>query len=83
MKRLKKFCAVLRKPLFFIGFIMLIAVILAAIFADHIAIQSYSAMDLGVKLTPPCAKYPMCTDQYGRCGFSRIICVSNTAPCSR
>lgn len=79
MKKVKKFYTVIRKPLFFIGFIMLAAVIIAAIFADQIAIQSYSAMDLGVKLMPPGARYPLGTDQYGRCVFSRIIYGSRIA----
>ena len=70
MKRLKKFYAVLRKPLFFIGFIMLIVVVLAAIFANQIAPHAYDEIDLAVKLQAPSPEYPLGTDQYGRCIFS-------------
>ncbi len=79
MKKLRKLYAVLRKPLFFIGFIMLAAVVIAAIFADQIAPHSFSEIDLGVKLSAPSKYYPLGTDQYGRCVFSRIIYGSRIA----
>ena len=79
MNRLKKFYAVLKKPLFFIGFIMLIVVVLAAIFADQIAPHAYDEIDLAVKLQAPSPEYPLGTDQYGRCVFSRIIYGSRIA----
>lgn len=73
MRKMKKLFAVLRKPLFFIGFIMLFVVIIAAIFADQIAPHGYDELDLAVKLSAPSAEYPLGTDQYGRCIFSRIV----------
>ena len=79
MKKLKKFFAVLRKPLFFIGFIMLAVVVIAALFADQIAPHAYDAINLADKLKGPSAEYPLGTDQYGRCVFSRIVYGSRIA----
>lgn len=79
MKKLKKFFAVIRKPLFFIGFIMLAVVVLAAVFADQIAPHAYDAINLADKLQGPSSKYPLGTDQYGRCVFSRIVYGSRIA----
>lgn len=79
MKKLKKFFAVIRKPLFFIGFIMLAVVVLAAVFADQIAPHAYDAINLADKLQGSSSKYPLGTDQYGRCVFSRIVYGSRIA----
>ena len=79
MKKLKKFFAVFRKPLFFIGFIMLAVVVIAALFADQIAPHAYDAINLADKLKGPSAEYPLGTDQYGRCVFSRIVYGSRIA----
>lgn len=79
MKKRSKLWQVIRKPLFFIGFLMLLVVVLAAIFAPQIAPHPYDGMNLAVKLKAPCAEYPLGTDQYGRCIFSRIIYGSRIA----
>ena len=79
MKKKSKLSQVLRKPLFFIGFIMLAVVILAALFAPRIALRDYAQMDLSLKFVAPCAQFPLGTDQYGRCIFSRIVYGSRIA----
>ncbi|MBE6908617.1 MAG: ABC transporter permease [Ruminococcaceae bacterium] len=79
MKKKSKLLAVLRRPLAFIGFAMLAAVILTAVFAPQIAPHDYADMDLTMKLSGPCADYPLGTDQYGRCVFSRIVYGSRIA----
>ena len=58
---------------------MLAAVILTAVFAPQIAPHDYADMDLTMKLSGPCADYPLGTDQYGRCVFSRIVYGSRIA----
>lgn len=79
MRKMKKFFAVLKKPLFLIGFIMLAVVVIAAIFADQIAPHAYDEINLAVKLSAPSSEYPLGTDQYGRCVFSRIVYGSRIA----
>lgn len=79
MKKASKLRQVIRKPLFFIGFIMMAIVILAAIFAGQIAPHGYEEMNLAMKLKPASAEFPLGTDQYGRCVFSRIIYGSRIA----
>lgn len=79
MKKRSKLWKVIRKPLFFIGFVMLLVVVLAAIFAPQIAPHPYDGMNLAVKFKAPCAEYPLGTDQYGRCIFSRIVYGSRIA----
>lgn len=68
-----KLRAVLRNPMVVIGFVLFFAMVLVAIFADQIAPHSYETYDLADKLMAPCAEFPLGTDQYGRCIFSRII----------
>lgn len=65
--------------MFFIGAVMLLMVIIAAVFAPLIAPHGYADVDLAVKLQPPGGDYPLGTDQYGRCVFSRIIYGSRIA----
>jgi len=79
MRKKSKLLAVLRRPLAFVGFVMLAAVILTAVFAPQIAPHDYADMDLTMKLSGPCADYPLGTDQYGRCVFSRIVYGSRIA----
>ena len=71
--------ASLRKPLFVIGFLMLLTVVLAALFAPQIALHGYADMDLANKLKAPGPGFPLGTDRYGRCIFSRIIYGSRIA----
>ena len=61
-----KLWQVAKKPLFFIGFLMLAVVVIAAIFAPMIAPHGYAEMNLALKFTAPCAEFPLGTDQYGR-----------------
>ncbi|MEQ2457449.1 ABC transporter permease [Flavonifractor hominis] len=68
-----KLRAVLRNPMVVIGFILFFSMVLVAIFADQIAPHSYETYDLADKLMAPCAEFPLGTDQYGRCIFSRIV----------
>lgn len=79
MKKSEKILKILRKPMFFIGTVMLALVIIAAIFAPLIAPHGYADVDLSVKLLPPGGEFPLGTDQYGRCVFSRIIYGSRIA----
>ena len=79
MSRLRKLRAVLRKPMIFVGFFMIIVVILAAVFAPMIAPHGYADIDLANKLAAPSREFPLGTDQYGRCVFSRIIYGSRIA----
>lgn len=74
-----KLWQVAKKPLFFIGFLMLAVVVIAAIFAPMIAPHGYAEMNLALKFTAPCAEFPLGTDQYGRCVFSRIVYGSRIA----
>ena len=71
--------ASLRKPLFVVGSLMLLTVILAAVFAPQIAPHGYADMDLANKLKAPGADFPLGTDRYGRCIFSRILYGSRIA----
>ncbi len=71
--------ASLRKPLFVIGFLMLLTVVIAAVFAPQIALHGYAEMDLANKLKAPGPGFPLGTDRYGRCIFSRIIYGSRIA----
>ena len=79
MKKLRKTMKILRKPLFFIGFFMMAVVILAAILAPVIAPHDFAEINVSLKLMPPSAEYPLGTDQYGRCLFSRIVYGSRIA----
>ena len=79
MKKTKKMLKVLRKPLFFLGFFMMAVVIIVAIFAPVIAPHGYADINVSLKLMPPSHEFPLGTDQYGRCVFSRIIYGSRIA----
>lgn len=73
MKEKSKLRQALRRPLFLVGAFMLAVVVLAAIFAPLIAPHDYVQQDLANKLLAPCAQFPLGTDRYGRCIFSRIL----------
>ena len=68
-----------KKPLFILGFVMLLLVILAAVFAPQIAPHGYAEMNLANKLLAPGGDFPLGTDRYGRCIFSRIVYGSRIA----
>lgn len=65
--------------MFIAGFVIFVIVILAAAFADQVAIRSYREMDMSNRLAPPSSEHPFGTDQYGRCLFSRVIYGSRIA----
>ena len=75
----KKALKIFKRPLFLIGFIMLMLVIIAAVFAPFIAPHGYADIDISRKLAAPGDGFPLGTDQYGRCLFSRIIFGSRIA----
>ena len=70
---------VVKKPLFFIGFFMMLVVVLAAVFAPQLAPHGFADQALNMKLAPPCAQFPLGTDRYGRCILSRILFGSRIA----
>lgn len=78
-KKTSKLWQIVRKPLFAIGFFMLIAVILVAVFAPVLACHSYDEMDLVYKLKAPSADFPLGTDQFGRCIYCRVLYGSRIA----
>ena len=65
--------------MFLIGLILFGVVLLVAIFAPLIAPHTYDEMNNAGKLIGPCSEYPLGTDQYGRCIFSRVIYGSRIA----
>ena len=77
--RPSKIALLLKKPMFVVGLFMLVVVVLAAIFFYFFAPHPYDEQNLAQKLMAPCAEYPLGTDQYGRCVFSRIIYGSRIA----
>ena len=79
VKKSRKLKLILKKPLFLIGFLMMAVVILAAIFAPQIAPHGYAEQNLAMKFQAPCAEFPLGTDRYGRCIFSRILYGSRIA----
>ncbi len=75
-KTLKNIC---KNKMFLIGLILFGVVLLVAIFAPLIAPHTYEEMNNAAKLIGPCSEYPLGTDQYGRCIFSRVIYGSRIA----
>lgn len=75
----KKLKAIVKNKMFLIGFLLFAAVLLAAIFAPYIAPHTYDEQNLSMKLSAPSSDYPLGTDQYGRCIFSRVIFGSRIA----
>lgn len=69
----------LKNKMFAAGLLMIIVVVLTAIFADSIAPHTYREMDVIHSLEGPSSQYPLGTDRYGRCLFSRIVYGSRLA----
>ncbi len=65
--------ALMRNPLAFVGAVILLVLVLAAIFAPWIAPQTPLGQDLGARLLPPSAAHWMGTDELGRDIFSRVV----------
>ncbi|MGF6376242.1 peptide/nickel transport system permease protein [Clostridiales Family XIII bacterium PM5-7] len=76
MKELKR---MMNNKMFLIGSILFLIVVLVVIFAPFIAPHTYQEQNFAMRLAGPCAEYPLGTDQYGRCIFSRIIYGSRIA----
>ena len=73
MIKKEKFKRLLKNPMFVIGSVMFLIVILVVIFAPVIAPHTYTEQNASAALTGPCKEYPWGTDQYGRCIFSRVV----------
>ena len=76
---LKSLRRALRHPMFTVGLLILLSVIIVAAFADIIAPKTYREMDLDNAFAPPSRAYPFGTDNYGRCVFSRVVYGSRIA----
>lgn len=56
-----------------VAVVFILALILAAVFADFVAPYGYNAQDLKQRLSPPSATHLLGTDNYGRDVLSRLI----------
>lgn len=65
--------------MFVIGMILFGSMLLVAIFAPLIAPHTYDEQNMSMKLSAPSSEYPLGTDQYGRCIFSRVVYGSRIA----
>lgn len=70
---------VISKPLGLIGFVLIVVIILAAVFAPFIAPYDPLVIDTANKLAKPSAEHLLGTDNLGRDLFSRIIYGSRIA----
>ena len=68
--RLRRF---LTHPSLVIGCAVLLALTLVAIFAPYLSPNSPTRTNLLATYAPPSARYPLGTDQFGRCLLSRLI----------
>ena len=55
----KKFKGMLKNKMFVIGMILFGSMLLVAIFAPLIAPHTYDEQNMAMKLTAPCAEYPL------------------------
>ncbi len=76
MKTLRR---IFRHPMFTVGLIIFLSVMVVAIFADYIAPRTYREMDMQNAFQPPSLEHPFGTDNYGRCLFSRVVYGSRIA----
>ncbi len=76
---LKTLRRVLRHPMFVVGLLIFLSVIITAMFADYIAPRTYREMDMTNAFAPPSRANPFGTDNYGRCLFSRVVYGSRIA----
>jgi peptide/nickel transport system permease protein len=68
-----------RQPLGAAGFVTIVVMLLAGIFADVVAPYDPLAVDYGAMLSPPAAAHLLGTDDFGRDIFSRVIYGARTA----
>lgn len=77
--RKEKLKLMLHNKMFIIGSVLFLAVILVVILAPVLAPHSYTEQNMTMPLAKPCREYPLGTDQYGRCIFSRVVYGSRIA----
>lgn len=77
--RKEKLKLMLHNKMFVVGSILFLIVILVVIFAPVLAPHTYAEQNTAMKLTGPSSEYPLGTDQYGRCIFSRVVYGSRIA----
>lgn len=56
-----------------IGIVMVSAIVFCMVFADLVAPNNPFLIDMDARFLDPSAEYPLGTDRYGRCIFSRLI----------
>lgn len=66
-------CEACRNRTFLAGFLILASVVVAALFAERIALRPYDEINVREKLQPPSASHFFGTDHLGRDLFSRVI----------
>ncbi|WP_295155553.1 ABC transporter permease [uncultured Ruminococcus sp.] len=64
---------ILRKPQAVIGLLMMLAVMIAVIYAPHLAPNDPNKVNIMIKFAEPSQQYPLGTDDMGRCIASRLI----------
>lgn len=74
-----KWKRMLHNKMFLIGVILFAIVLLVVAFAPLIAPHTYVEQNMAMQLAKPSLKYPLGTDQYGRCIFSRVVYGSRIA----
>lgn len=62
-----------REKLMAAGLAIILAFLVVGLLAPHLAPSDPTKIDLGKKLLPPFAEYPLGTDYMGRCVLSRLI----------
>ncbi|WP_227521931.1 nickel transporter permease [Bacillus solitudinis] len=65
--------AITRDPLLMMGTAMMVFVILIIVFGPYVVQNDPYLMNMGLRLQPPSLTYPLGTDFFGRCIFSRIV----------
>ncbi|WP_051317269.1 nickel transporter permease [Ectobacillus panaciterrae] len=63
----------IREPLSLIGLILLVLIILVTLFGPYFVPNDPLTVNMGERLLTPSVKYPLGTDNMGRCIFSRLV----------
>lgn len=71
--------ALVSTPLGFIGTVLVVAIVLTALFAPHVAPYPATAINVKARLADPSWSHLLGTDQLGRDLFSRVIIGTRTA----
>jgi peptide/nickel transport system permease protein len=69
----KMYLNFIRDPMSFIGVILLTFIIFLTIFGSYIVPNDPTEVNLAQRFLPPSPDYPLGTDHFGRCVFSRIV----------